>query len=233
MHYRKPILAVITLLITGLFACDSNEIGESKDVNQDRIYMDYDISFAEGDESVSLNFQFRFAGSAGTTLVLNNPCQVELDGVKLKVDSSKGGGAFYQITKDYTRFSGKHNITFTNFNGKRFENSFEFAPTALTDLPANVDRSKDLVITFNTAAPGPKDYLAVSSLDTDSSFYYHQAGPAISVTIPASALKRQKSNEIQFESTVYREIPLQQTTSEGGLLKFTYRLKPAIIKLQP
>jgi hypothetical protein len=233
MQYKRPFLSVILLLLTVLFACESNEIGESRDVNQDKIYMDYDFSYAEGDENVLLNLQYRFAGSAGTTLVLNNPSRAELDGEILKVDSSEGAGAYYETTKKFADFRGKHQISFTNLNGKRFENSFEFHPVALYELPATANCTKDLVIHFNTACLGTGDQIAISSLETDSSFYYQQTGPAGTITIPAAELKRQKSGEIQFESTVYREIPLLQTTAEGGLLRLTYRLKPVKILLQP
>jgi hypothetical protein len=232
MQYERPFLAVILALLTVLFACESNEIGESRDVNQDKIYMDYDISYAEGDENVMLNLQYRFAGSAGTTLVLNDPSQVSLDGEKLKADSSDGIGAFYETTKNFTCFSGKHNISFTDMNGKRFENSFEFFPVSLAERPVTAVRTKDLVIHFNAGAHGPNDHIAISSLATDSSFYYQQSGSPTSITIPAAELIRQKKPEIQFETMVYREIPLSQTTSEGGLLKLNYQLKPVKIVLQ-
>jgi hypothetical protein len=233
MKLQKPILAVILIIISGFLGCTSNEIGESKDVNQDKIFMDYTISYAEGSDDVSINFQYRFAGSAGTTLVLNNPSQVELDGEKLNVDSSKGGGAFYEVTKNYTSFLGKHSILFTDVNGKQFDNSFEFAAFALIDLPNKADRNKDLVISYNTVPLSPHDYIEINSIETDSSFHYHQSGPATIINIPATELKRQKSKEIQFESIVYREIPLKQTTAEGGTFKLTYRLKPVKIKLEP
>ncbi len=232
MEQIKPLMAAILPLLCAVFACNSNEIGESRDVNQDKIYLDYDIAYVEGDENVTLTFQYRFAGSAGTTLVLNDPSQVTLDGEKLKADSSDGSGAFYEINKNFTRFSGKHNISFTDMNGKRFENNFEFFPVSLAERPAAATLTKDLVIHFNAGAHGPNDHIAISSLATDSSFYYQQSGSPTSITIPAAELMRQKGPEIQFETIIYREFPLTQTTSEGGLLKLTYRLKPVKIVLQ-
>jgi hypothetical protein len=233
MRYQKPVLAVMLLAITSLFACNSNEIGESKDVNQDKIYMDYRISYAEGDGQVALNFQYRFAGAAGTTLVLNKPSQVKLDGELLKVDSSEYGGAYYSISKDHHSFLGKHNIQFTDINGKQFDNSFEFAPFTLVNLPQTADRNKDLLISYNINDLNANDDIEINSVDTDSSFHYHQPGTNTSVTIPANDLKRQKQNELSFESTIYRQLPLEHTTGEGGKLMLTYRLKPVKIKLQP
>lgn len=233
MHYQKPVLAVMLLAITALFACNSNEIGESKDVSQDKIYMDYDISYTEGYDEVTIRLQYRFAGPAGTTLVLNSPSQVKLDGVVVKADSSKFGGAYYELTKNYKSFLGRHSIEFTDISNKRFENSFEFTPVSVTQLqPANP--AKDFVVSYNTTPLNADDYIGLSSVDTDSSFYYQQSGPnPASVTIPATALSRQKSKQVSVESVIYREIPLSHTTSEGGKLKMTYRLKPVKISLQP
>lgn len=232
MHYQKPFLAGMLLLLTGLFACNSNEIGESKDVNQDKIYMDYVVSYGEGDDQVYINLQYHFAGAAGTTLVLNKPSQVQLDGETLKVDSSKYSGAFYTVYRDYKSFFGKHSIRFTDINGKHFENSFEFAPFSLINLPEIASRNKDLAISYNINGLNEDDDIEISSVDTDSTFHYHQAGSATSVTIPAADLKRQKNNEVSFEAAIYRTIPLTQTTAEGGNLKLTYRLRPVKIKLQ-
>ena len=233
MHYQKPILAGMLLLITGLFACNSNEIGESKDVNQDKIYMDYHISYAEGDDRVALNFQYRFAGPAGTTLVLNSPSQMKLDGEILKVDSSKYGGAFFTADKNYKAFLGNHSIQFTEVNGKQFDNAFEFAPFSLVNLPQTADRNKDLIVSYNINGLNANDDIEINSVDTDSSFHYHQPGSSTSVAIPATDLKRQKNNEVSFEATIYRQLPMAHTTGEGGKLMLTYRLKPVKIKLQP
>jgi hypothetical protein len=233
MHYQKPVLAGMLLLITGLFACNSNEIGASKDVNQDKIYMDYHISYTEGEDKVALNFQYRFAGAAGTTLVLNSPSQVKLDGEILKVDSSKYGGAYYTVSKNHNAFLGKHSIQFTDIDGKVFDNSFEFSPFTLVNLPATADRNKDLPIFYNINGLNADDDIEINSVDTDSSFHYHQPGSSANAIIPALDLKRQNKKEISFETTIYRKLHLTKSTAEGGTLQLTYRLKPVKIKLQP
>ncbi len=231
MHIQKPFLAGLLFLVNSLLACDSTEIGDSKDVNQDKIYMDYNLSYTEDDEQVLLSFQYRFAGSAGTTLVLNNNSGVELDGEKLKVDSSESVGAFYETHKHFNTFIGQHQILFTDDNGKPFENSFEFAPFTLTNLPITAEPDKDLIVSFNTIALGTMDFIEINSLDTDSSFRYQQSGPASSITIPASELMRQKGKTLTLEPVLFRTIPLSQTTSEGGSFKLFYKLKPVKIKL--
>jgi len=233
MQHQKPFLAGIIFLASGLSGCDSTEIGESRDVNQDRIFLDYRIYYTEGEDKVSLSFQYRFAGSAGTTLVLTNPSQAALDGEKLKADSSEGSGAFYAIDKNFNDFTGKHQILFTDINGKHFDNIFEFVPFGIKDLPAAVERNKDLVINYISSALNLSDHIELNIVDTGSSFHIEQTGSAGSITIPSAVLLRQKENTLTLENILYREIPLLQTTPEGGSCKLYYRLKPVKIKLQP
>jgi hypothetical protein len=128
---------------------------------------------------------------------------------------------------------GKHSVQFTDINGKQFENNFEFAPFTLANLPATADRNKDLVFSCSMNGLNANDDIEINSVETDSSFHHHQPGGNGSLSIPASDLKRQKQGDISFETAIYRKIPLAQTTSEGGTMMLTYRLKPVKIKLQP
>jgi hypothetical protein len=61
----------LSMLVIILVSCASNEIGESKDVNQDKIYQDFSIQYDEETEKATIQSQFRFAGQDGTTLVLS------------------------------------------------------------------------------------------------------------------------------------------------------------------
>jgi hypothetical protein len=50
------------------FSCTSNEIGNSKDVNPDAVFFDYEVWAEEGKEDVTVNLQYRMGGKNGTTL---------------------------------------------------------------------------------------------------------------------------------------------------------------------
>src|SRR5258707_13110554 len=85
----------------------SNEIGGSKDVSPGSIWFDYQISGEEGRDEISVMLQFRFGGQNGTTLVLDPPSKVELDGELIKADSSRMTGAFYEVMRPVTEVTGK------------------------------------------------------------------------------------------------------------------------------
>jgi len=86
----------IATAILALSSCKSNEIGNSKDVNPDAIYQEYQVWAAEGDKEAAFTALFRFGGDAGTTLVLNGNSHVNFDGKLLKADSSYTMGAYYR-----------------------------------------------------------------------------------------------------------------------------------------
>lgn len=230
---RNPVLAGLILSASLFTTCSSNEIGDSKDVNQDKIYMDYFISHAEEDENVDITCQFRFAGNAGTTLVLSDGSKVELDGEKLKVDSSTGGGAYYNIRKPVSGFYGKHTIRFTNTSGKQFDNEFTYSPFSIANSNMEADRTKNLRISYRSAPLTKEDYVEVYSSGTDSSFHYSQDGPGNTIIIPSKELLRQTGKLLSVECKLYREIGLQQSASEGGSIRVRQELKPVKIKLLP
>ncbi len=230
---RNPVLTGLILSAILLTACSSNEIGDSKDVNQDKIYMDYYISHTEGDENVDITCQFRFAGNNGTTLVLSDGSKVEFDGEKLKADSSTAGGAYYNIRKPVNGFYGKHTIRFTNTSGKQFDNEFTFAPFAITNGTMEAGRTSDLRISYRSAPLTKEDYVEVYSSGTDSSFHYSQDGPDSTIVIPSKELTRQKDKLLSLECKLYREIDLQQSASEGGMIRIRQELKAMKIKLLP
>jgi len=232
MFKTNTVFALIILIIV-FTACASNEIGDSKDVAQDKIYQSYAINYSEGNTNVEVYCQFRFAGQHGTTLVLNNPSQVQFDGVKIKADSSAGAGAYYQTYRAANGFTGNHIITYITTDNKKLDNSFSFASFKWAVINNTASKKKDLNLNFEGPTLQGEDYIEVTTSNTDSSFSItHTAGDKSNmVTIPESELKRQKVKEISFDATLYRNIPLQQSTSEGGRLIIRYSLKPLKIKL--
>ena len=221
------------LFIAYLPSCTSNEIGESKDVNQEKIYQQYTIRQTEGEEKASVYAQFRFGGRNGTTLVLTPPSMLTLDGEPIKADSGKYAGAFYQLYKPVTGFYGVHHFIFTDYHNKKFDNDFSFGAFRLLNVPSEISKSKDLELPFETASFNEEDYIELSTTSTDSSFSLtHRPGEKNNtLIIPSKELLRQKTKEIMLETRLYRKIPMHQNTAEGGELQTIQTLKAVKIRL--
>ena len=217
---------VTSISIFFLFSCNSDEIRNSKDVNPDALFFDYEIWADESKEDVTVNLQYRMGGKNGTTLILNEPSKVMLDGEQLKVDSAKVTGAYYEVQRPLTSFAGKHTISFTDLNKKEYNEEFEFKPFSLEpDVPSTLNRG-DLV--FNFKGLDTLDYLSV--ILTDTSFTSHDINDIDTVrngrlTIRGDRLSALINGPIHLQ--FYREqiLPLRKPTKEGGKFLITYGLK--------
>ena len=227
-------LFVLLIFCYTITSCNSNEIGSSKDVNPQAIYFDYKIWGDEGTDDITVMLQFRFGGANGTTLVLEDPSKVELDGVAIKADSSKMTGAFYEVIKPVKEFAGKHNIVFTDNNNRQYREEFSFQPIRLrTTVPAIIKRG-DLVFELNGL--NPEDYVRV--LLTDTSFASNGINRVDTVrngrvVINKSDLDSLINGAIHLELYKEDEKPVKNGTAEGGQLSITYGLKREFVLKAP
>ncbi|MDP9229836.1 MAG: hypothetical protein M3O67_04070, partial [Bacteroidota bacterium] len=136
---KGPVIFLLIMLVS----CNSNEIGNGKDVNPEAIYLDYKIWAEEGKPDVTILLQYRFGGPGGTTLVLEEPAKVELDGELISVDSTKLTGAFYEIQKPVRDFVGKHTLIYTAIDKKEYKEEFNFKTFSLkNNLPDTLYRNQ-------------------------------------------------------------------------------------------
>lgn len=213
-------------------SCTSNEIGNSRDVTQDKIYQSYSIDYTEGDPVAKVFCQFRFAGSNGTTLILSQPSQVQFDAELIKADSSDYSGAYYKLNKSIDGFWGNHSFTFTDTHNKTFTNRFSFDECKLVNIPATASKAKDLMLPFKTPALQIDEYINVAAVNSDSTFSIsHSYKDGNSIIIPAEYLKKQKGTTLILEASIFRKPALQQTTTESGVMVIKYRLRPVKITL--
>ena len=223
----RPIFPVcISILTFVLFSCSSNEIGNSDDVNPDAVYFDYKVWAEEGREDVTVHIQYRMGGKNGTTLLLDEPSKVLLDGEELKVDSAKVTGAYYETQKPFSSFAGKHTISFIDLNKKEHKEEFEFTPFVLEPNVAETLYRGDLVFMFKGLEP--VDLLNV--VMTDTSFTSLDINDVDTVrdgrlVIAADRLSALSNGPINLQ--FYKEIerPIKNATKEGGKLFISYGLK--------
>lgn len=221
-------LLVLSFLI--VFSCNSNEIGNSKDVNPEAIYFDYKIWGEESNDNLTVKLQYRFGGENGTTLLLDESSKVELNGEVLKADSSKITGVFYEVQKPVASFSGKHTITFTAGNNKQYRESFNFQPISLANpVPGTIQRG-NLVFEFN----GLSDEDKVRVVMTDTSYLSEEINRVDIVKngrliILKEDLLTLTNGPIHLEIIKEYERPVKNGTREGGRISISYGLKREFI----
>lgn len=226
MKYHFGVIVVWSMSILSLLSCTSDEIGSSRDVNPEAIFFDYEIWAEEGKEDVTVNVQYRMGGKNGTTLVLDEPSKVLLDGEQLTVDSAKVTGAYYEIQRPIASFPGKHSITFIDLNRKEYKEEFEFTPFFLDpDVPATMNRG-DLVFNFK----GLDSIAYLNVILTDTSFNSADINDIDTIkngrlVISAARLAALINGPINLQFHREVEKPMQNGTKEGGKLYMHYGLK--------
>jgi hypothetical protein len=212
-----------TLLLT---SCNSNEIGSSKDVNPETIFLDYKLWGEEGNEDITLMLQFRYGGKNGTTLVLGEPSKVELDGEIIPADSSNMTGAFYEMIKPVKSFIGKHSIVFTDINEKQYREEFSFSPVTLrTSLPATIHRDN---LVFELDGLEPMDYVRVILNDTSFTSEGINRTDTVrngQVIISRSDLDSLVNGPVHLEFYREEDRLIKNTPREGGRFSITYGIK--------
>ena len=159
---RKLVFFLSSVL--GLAACTGDD-KKAEPLISDLIYREYKIRGEEGKEALTIRMQFRRGGKNGTTLVLNSPAKVELDGEALQADSVGKIGSFYEVQKRLDEFTGEHSITLLDEKGILHQQPFEFIPFSITELPPTLSR-EDL----NFELDGLEDGESIHIILTDTSF---------------------------------------------------------------
>jgi len=218
------IFAFLILLISS--SCSSNEIGDSKDVNPETVYVNYRVSGDEETAMATVQLQFRFGGKNGTTLVLTEPAGVTLDGKQLTVDSSRFNGAYYETMIPVADFAGKHTIVFTGYDGKQYKEEFDYPVLSFAqELPAQVKRGP-----LNIELNGLNDKDRVEVILTDTSYYSKDIARTDTVKngrihISALDMENLRNGPIVLELIRQENRPLNQAPQEGGRIQISYGLK--------
>ncbi len=197
---------------------------DSADVNQDKIYQDYELFYNSNTDKTEVVARFRFGSPTGTLLELKEPASVTFDGETIPF---KVGYAGHQM-----EFSGQLNggtFLYTNVDGETFENtvpayeSIDF-PNGIT----SVSKSEALTINWD-GTPLSEDQavgLFIGSWKWGEDALVLEGGSGTSgIVVGTDKL----SNVAEGSSTFYMdrltEINVQEGTEEGGKIRGKYRAK--------
>lgn len=221
---RTLLLLGIVALLT-LDACDDVEIGKAKDVNPETVYFDYLVSSGESNEYVTVKAQYRFAGPNGTTLLLEDPAKVLLDGQPLKMDSSSFSGVYYELMLPKSGFIGKHEIAFTDMSGKEFREEFEFDTLFIAGGLSDTVGRKDIEVELKGITAD--DLLQVVVTDTVASRDGIQRIDTIKdgrLRISVEDLAEFSPGPLFLDLSKESSRPVKNGTKEGGTITITYHL---------
>lgn len=223
---NRIIVLLLFLLTEIITSCTSNEIGSAKDVNPEPIYFDYRISGEEGNPNATVLLQYRFGGENGTTLTIDEPGKVELDNTALNADSTKITGAYYEMQKPVMSFAGRHVISFTNLDGKKYEEEFIFQPFTVSGGLPDTLKGDSVVLELSGLKNG--DMLNIIMTDTvfGSNGVEHRARVKNGIiTITPEDINSLAPGPVHLELELEKNRPVKNGTPEGGRIVVVYTLR--------
>ena len=217
----KKIIFIGVLLSMAIYFFSACERESSADVNQDRIYVSYEMVYHESTDITYARASFFFGSITGTKLELADPSDVSCNSDLLGFKSAL---AYYE--KQYTGLIVDGQFIFSDTEGVSYTNS---ATITEIGLPATLDTivkgsSYELLFPGDGLASGEGVYAYIDGTgETDGINVYQNTSGATSIIIPAN----QTDDLTVGTNTVYlrkrHETTAQETTSAGAICAGIYQ----------
>jgi hypothetical protein len=209
--------AIIISLIASFAVCffSSCERESSEDVNQDRIYVSYEMVYLESTDITYARASFYFGSITGTKLELTDPSQVTCNDDLLGFKSAL---AYYE--KQYTGMLDTGQFVFSNTEGTTYTNMAYITEIGLPETFDTIVKgsSYELSFTGEGLVSGEGVYAYIDGTgETDGINVYQNTSGATSIVIPAT----QTDNLTVGTNTVYlrkrHETEPQEITEVGAV----------------
>ncbi|MDD2634299.1 MAG: hypothetical protein PHW82_02235 [Bacteroidales bacterium] len=232
----KPnIKATITLLVFivtfgFISSCSPEEIADSKDVNQSKIYQAYWVEYDAGESDFyNIEAQFRFGGANGTTLSLSEPSKVSVNKNEMNKDIDMFRGCYYKTKLQ--------NLTDCVFSFKDTEEKVYINKCIIQKIelkPVNqIETDTNYEIEWIGNPISQKEEVFVIIEDQDNNTVKFSTAIVGSKAIKLKSRDMQTLTEGKGHIYIYRTClsGLQQTTDEGGKIYSEYKSKKQSIDI--
>ncbi len=211
-----------------LVACGGGE--DSSDVNQNRIYTEYEVFYNQNDDVTHVIARFRFGGRFGTLLELTT--------------TSGASVSFNGVPLSYSLFWGAHhreyagNVTsgtfiYTNADGQVFTN--DVPAGSAVGFPVGFDtisRSQAQTLSWQGTALAPNDVVGVfvgSWAWGDDALFWNDSDGATGIVMGVNQLSSLPLGTAVVYMDRWNELNVEEGTSEGGRIRYKYRGANAVV----
>ena len=220
------------MTLMGFMGC-SNDTIDDTDVNPDRLYGDYQVSFDANEEFVRHYVQFRVAGPTGTTVRLSSG-SISLDGEEMSIFNGDDAfinlyGTYYRRTGMYAMPNSSYLYSWERADGLVVENLATMPPAFEIIAPAEGDdHSGALTIALEGATLDANERYEV----TVTSLVDVDAAPIIDRTINSGnelvidgdAMADFPAGPVRLDVERVRSVPTQAGhESAGGRIRTAYK----------
>ena len=230
---KTRFLSVVSCLVLIAMSFVSCVKEASNTVDQDKIYVNYELFYDKNRDVTEARATFRFSNPLGTLLELSNPSFVKFNNDVLLYEPVL---SFYK--KEYSGNVSTGSFTFSDTKGKAFVNPISNVEQIA--FPSNfttINKANSYTLTWVGNPVGQNQVVGIGMGSTTAIsgtlFGQHLEG-ATDIVLDANKLQSVATTNGQVIVVMDRYIvkPLVQGTSAGGELKSTYRAANKTITLQ-
>ncbi len=216
---KKLLIPFLMVLGVAFASCEKES---SEDVNQDKIYTDYELFYNKNTDKTVAVAKFKFGGPTGTILELSNGATVSFNG-----DNLTYNGWYAGHVKEYAGLLTSGTFSYTDVDGNTFTNATPSMDTIAFEVGFDtIVKSQANTLTWQGKSLAANEAVGVFvgswTWGQDALFYQAQVG-ATNIVMGITQL----ANLAEGSSTVYmdrtKDVTLSQGTSEGGRIRSKYR----------
>lgn len=221
----------LSFLLTIIVILSSCQNESSDKVDPSNIYQRYLLIYNKADNITHACAQFRDGGSAGSSVVLNSPSSIKLNGETLTYQSLPYR-LYYHYYKKYTQEVSEAVFVFTDKNNKTYTNIANMAVAGSIDIPSYINtivRYEDFVLTWLGAAVKENETVSLDLITGDTALYYTVSSAGASeIIVPESDLEYLQTGTANLIIRRALNADLQAATEKGGEIKYIYEAEKEV-----
>lgn len=223
--------SVFTLLLSSLLFT-SCEVENSSDVNQDKIYADYEVFYNSNTDKTQIVARFRFGGPTGTLLELTDPASVTFDGEELPFNVLFSGHV-----KEVSGELNGGDFLYTNVDGETFENTVPlYNEIAFPEGVDTISKSNPYELQWEGSSLGTNEFAGVflgSWTWGQDALAIEGAEGATSITIGTNNMSNLATGNSTAILDRWTGMELNEGTSEGGRIRGKFRTTNTDVIITP
>jgi hypothetical protein len=221
MKTKNLWILLTAMMFSALVFTACQEPESSASVDQDRIYVAYELFYNQNTDITKARATFRFGNALGTPLFLATGSEVSCDGELMS--KILDGITIYEV--DFTGMKDSATFKWTDTDGKEFYNKIYMTEIAYVDSIDEIpnDAAFELFWDGDALADGENVSLLVDAAGTASQLFNTNNIGANSIILSKLQLEKLPEGEATLFMDKKHEIDLQEATSAGGTIFSRYR----------
>lgn len=209
------------LLLFGIFMLASCAKENSNDVNQDRIYAEYELYYDKNADKTYASAIFRFGNATGTQLELTAPSEVKFNNDVIPFDP-----VFSYYRKEYAGLITTGTFTFTDTEGNSYTNTINPYKTIAFPAIDTIHSNNSYTVTWvgdSLLANERVDLWIDGTMQNNSELFIQYTQGAKDVVLSASRLQNLGIGNATCVMDRIWETTATGVTSAGGKVRAKYR----------